>query len=268
VGIFSFAPARHAAAEFLSIFRVKSFEAVPIDDEQQARLESFSQIIESGDVLEPEFLREPSDPVAVDSVAEASEIAGFEVRTLPDLPEGVELVKMEVATGPHMRFEVDREVAAAALALAGITDVTLPAMETLTLEADIPSVVYQEYTVGGQEFQIVQSPDPTVILPSGVPPRVLGEAYLQFLGLPAENAASLAGQIDWTSTFVLPMPAGEASSTEVEVNGASALLLRSKAGPYDRRQALLLWQDDGVVYAAGGSGMANSLLVRAAEALE
>ncbi len=266
--VFSFAPAREVAADFLSIFRVQSFEVVPVDETQQDRLDSFAAIIDEGGLLEPEFLREPSEPVSVEGPAEASDLAGFDVRVLTDLPEDVSLVKMEVATGPHMRFEADRQTANAALVLAGITDVTLPDIDTFTLEADIRSVVVQEYTVEGESLTVVQSPDPLVELPPGVPPEVLGRAYLQFLGVPTDSASVLAAEIDWTSTFVLPMPEDDVSYHEVEVDGSPALLLRTRYQSGKRQESMLLWQKDGVVCAAGGTGIASSLLVRAAEALQ
>lgn len=263
----SFAPAREAAAQFLSIFRVESFAVVPVDDGYQGNLDSIDQMLESGVLGEPDYIREPSEPELVADSAAASERAGFQVLEIGDLMEDVEPRETYVATGPHMRYDVDRATAVLALAAAGIEDFELPALDSFTLEVDIPAIVTQEYEVDQQQATLIQAVNPTVQLPPGVPPQLLGEAFLRFLGLSDESAQRLAAEIDWTSTLVVPMPEAEARYWEVEVNGSPALLLRSKAGGYQSQPGMLMWQRDGMAYALAGAGMSNSLMVRAAESL-
>jgi len=77
---------------------------------------------------------------------------------------------------------------------------------------------------------------------------VLGEALLQFLGLTPLEAQRLAGQIDWTSTLLLPIPSTVATFQEMTVNGVSGIGLSS----LDGRINALVWQKNGTLYLLAG----------------
>ncbi|MFQ5343805.1 MAG: zf-HC2 domain-containing protein [Anaerolineae bacterium] len=268
VALFSFAPARHAAAQFLGIFRVRKFAVIPIDPAQVERLQSLEDSVDAGMLGEPTFLREPGDLQPVADAAEASALAGFGVRVPTGLPEGATLSRFGVATGPAMHYEVDRVVMQTLLAAAGASDVALPAIDNIAVDVDVPAMVEQEYRVGKERFSIIQLPSPTVALPAGVDPAVLGETLLQLLGMPGEDARRLAQSIDWTSTLVIPLPTNVGSFHEVEVDGVTGLLLEEKREnrPY-RRHRMVLWEREGIVYSISGENTDPTELLLVANSL-
>ena len=75
--IFSFAPARQVAADFLGLFRVRKFAVIPIDQAQQAKLEALAKQAESGQFGKPTQVREPGKPQPVADLAAASKAVGF-----------------------------------------------------------------------------------------------------------------------------------------------------------------------------------------------
>jgi len=268
VALLGLAPVRHAAAEFLSYFRVGDIRAVPITGARVEQLTAFEEMLDSGMLGEPQTLREATMPEAVAGTEAATDVAGFGVREIAGLPEGVELAETRAAIGPHVKVAIERDLLAVALGAAGVVDVDLPEVETITLDVDIPAMVEQRYWVGDAELQLIQLPSPVVTLSDGVSPDDLGEAYLQLLGLPPEEADRIAAGIDWTSTLVVPIPEDAARYRDVSVGGVPALLLQEMYSSAGQEQ-VLLWEDGGIVYALSSSGAASSasLLVRAAEAL-
>jgi hypothetical protein len=264
--VFSFAPARHAAAQLLSVFRVREFQVVTVNQTRSAKLQTLEGLMDGGVLGKPVFLRQPGEPQPVADLASASAAAGFHVRAPGDLPEGAVLKEFTVATGPDMRLVVERDMAAAALAMSGIDDVSLPPLERFDVEVDVPAVVAQVYDIEQSEVQVIQAPSPTVTVPSGVPLPALGEALLQLLGVPSEDARRLATEIDWTTTLVVPLPENVGRYRDVAVNGAPGLLLESlhHDAPGVR---MVLWQRDGIVYAVTGQQVTSSLLMQLATSL-
>jgi hypothetical protein len=77
-----------------------------------------------------------------------------------------------------------------------------------------------------------------------------------------EEAASFASNVDWTSTFVIPVPRYSSTNEEVQVDGVTGTLIKYRE---EGGQAyLLLWVKDGIVYALGGPGKGNDALQVAA----
>ncbi len=264
-----FAPARQAAADFLSIFRVRKFAVIPIDPGQAERLESLARSVESGGLARPSTVREPGSPQAVAGAAEASAIAGFPVRVPTAMPEGSVLREFSTASGPALHFEVDRPTMQALLSAAGVGEATLPAVETLVGDVDVPVMVTQEYTLGGLgRISIVQAPSPEVALSPEVDPTLLGQLGLQVLGLPAADARRMAEQIDWTSTLIIPLPTDIARSREVTVDGTTGLLLEaSSEGRPARRENALIWERDGILYSVTGLNVDPGILIQAGDSL-
>jgi len=81
----------------------------------------------------------------------------------------------------------------------------------------------------------------------------------------ASDAAQLASTVDWTTTFVIPIPRYGTQYREVAVDGVQGTLIQQDMGP-EYSSYLLLWVKDGIVYALSGTGnvekavkIANSL---------
>lgn len=267
--LFSFAPVRQAAADFLSIFRVRKFAVIPIDPDQAARLESLARSLESGGLSEPATVREPGAPQAVADAAEASAVAGFPVRVPVALPEGSALSEFSTVSGPALHFEVDRPTMQALLSAAGVEEATLPTVETMVGDVDVPVMVTQEYTIGGSgRISIVQVPSPEVSLSPEVDPTLLGQLGLQVLGLPPADARRVAEEIDWTSTLIIPLPTDVARSREITVDGTTGLLLEaSSQGRPLRQESVLIWERDGVLYGVSGLNVAPSILIQVGDSL-
>jgi hypothetical protein len=115
-------------------------------------------------------------------------------------------------------------------------------------------------------FELFQVPRPALDLPEGVDPAVLGSSLLQLFGIPQADAGRLARTIDWTSTLVLPVPAGAARFREVPVDGVVGVMVDSEERLPEREQAVL-WQKDGIVYGIAGRGVDLTELVRVADSL-
>ncbi len=264
--LFSFAPIRQAAAEFLGVFRVRKFAVIPVDPERVEQLGSLEGMV-AGLLNEPTILREPGEPQAVSDAAEASAAAGFQVRAPTALPEQAMRKFFELAAGPAMRIVVDRTQVELLLLAAGVES-NLPDVEVITLTMDFATVVAQEYQIGKGSLFIVQTPSPEATMVPDLDLTKLGEAMLQFLGMSPEDAQRLAQQIDWTTTLVIPMPTNVGQFREVTVDGVSGVLVEEVgAGSGDRGNALLLWQRDGIVYGAAGYRIEAELLLQIADSL-
>jgi hypothetical protein len=89
---------------------------------------------------------------------------------------------------------------------------------------------------------------------------LIGQAYLQLLGMSQEQAAHFANNVDWTTTFVIPIPTGSAHYSDVVVDGVPGTLIEQDNQSPDP-QYMLLWIKDGIVYALTGPGDANTALL-------
>ena len=186
------------------------------------------------------------------------------------LPDGATLTRLEAESGPALRFEGDRAVLEALLSAAGITDVTLPPLDKVTVDVDVPTAIMQEYRVEGsdQRLAITQIPSPQATLPEGVDPTALGEIALQLLGMAPADARSLAQTIDWTSTVVIPMPTDVGRSREVTVDGVTGVLLEeSPASGGHRVNRMVLWERDGIIYAVEGRSTSAETVLQVADSL-
>ena len=75
-------------------------------------------------------------------------------------------------------------------------------------------------------------------------------------GMDPEQAESFARDVDWTTTMVVPIPRYGVAYESVRVNGVTgALMVHERAGLY-----VLLWVEDGVVYALSGPGEGSGAL--------
>lgn len=267
--LFSFAPVRQATADFLSLFRVRKFAVIPIDQAQTQRLEEVAKLADSGVFGQPTFVREPGEPEIVADVAEAAARVGFPVRAPVSLSEGIAFSRISVAVGPAVHYEMDRATLQALLDAAQVQGVTLPEIEKVTVDVDVPMIVTQEYRLGAGTLQLIQVASPQVALPAGLDLDAFGAIALRFLGVPAADARRLAQTIDWTSTAVIPLPTDVARFREVTVDGSPGLLLEEvrKAGNRGSN-AVILWQRDDIIYALSGNNVDLKILLQVADSLQ
>ena len=268
--LFTIAPVREAAADFLSLFRIRKFAVIPLDQEQMDRLESLAREAE-GAFGEPQIVREEGPEQVVGGAAEASALAGYPVRSPGRLPEGTVLEKVSVQAGPAMHFEYNRDAVATILQAAGASTDGLPQTDNIAFDVDIANLVLQQYQIAANQLrfarlEFIQAPSPQVNLPEGIDPIALAKTGFLFLGMPAEDAERMANSIDWTSTLVIPLPTDAAKAREISVDGVTGLLLESaKSG---RQNNAILWERDGILYFLSGDNLDEKVLLDAADSLQ
>ena len=261
------------------MFRVEQIQVVEFDPDQLSdQLDAsskYSNLI--GDNVQVESLGEPQE---VGSTAEASALADFRVR-LPTKLEGEPL--LSVQPGGRATFNVDLELVNAVLNDMGHSDIQLPReLDGASVEITIPTTVVAEYgdcriersdnperaaTPPPRKLDnctvLTQMPSPTISAPPGLDMNEMGKAYLQLLGMEEAEAEQFASTVDWTTTFIVPIPRYGTEYMEVMVGDVSGTLVYSdEYNPF----YVLLWVEDGIVHALKGPGdyapaveIANSL---------
>jgi len=273
----AFPPVQAIANSFLKLFRVQQVQVVPVDTErlagemkQAARLEGlFSQSVE---------VEEGGEPIEVSSAEEASARLGMPVRLPAALQEKPEIF---VQPGGRVTFTVDLELMRAVMQEMGRSDIQLPdSLEGAVVKLEMPAGVVAMYGDCQMEERSMNDPDdpssvdfpdctsffqmpsPSIDAPPDLNVTQMGEIYLQVLGMTAEEAARFSSNVDWTSTFVIPVPRDSSEYQEVQVDGVTGTLIEYRE--YGERAFLLLWVKDGLVYALGGPGNADEALQIAA----
>ena len=263
---FAFPQVRAIAVDFLGLFRVEQVTVIPFN---QTNLRNYTN--SAGPRIEQMLsdstqFEEIGERKQVDTAAEASELAGLQVRLPSELGNPRSL---SVEPGGKASFSVDLPRVRTLLAEMGREDIALPDdLDNTTIVAKLPRSVAAQY--GDCELNydqarqeghdpddfnrywnlgckiLVQMPSPTVSAPPGLDIDQIGVAFLQLLGLSAEEAETFSQRIDWASTLVLPIPAN-ASSEEVMVDGVKGILVtEQRAGQY--APISIIWVKDGVLY--------------------
>src|SRR5262245_28565035 len=254
---------RAAAREFLDLFRVQRFAAVPVDPDRLARLDEKGMNLKT--ILGPqlEVLEPPVEPQAVATAQEASSLAGLQVRQPKLLPQKVTAAGVAVGRPGAFRVRLDVEKLRSLADALGVASADVPsAWDGASVEVHVPPVVILKYARSDGEFVLLQSRGPEVALPEGVDLARLGELGLQLSGMSATEARLFAHTIDWRSTLLVPIPAAGGNFKEVDVRGRKGLMVTSrgttKAADGSTRpgrwRSVLLWAGDDRVFAASGPG--------------
>lgn len=264
--VFTLPPTRALAQDFLNLFRVKKFAAIAIDPARMKQLDNLQLDTEQLLADNVQVLQEPGKPIKVASAQEAGERAGFTVAVPSVLPKNASVEAFVQGEGAGV-ITADTQKLQELLDLVGITDVQVPAqLDGAKITVRKPAAVMLEYKVKNGSFSLMQSPSPEVELPPGVELKQLGEIGLRVLGLSADEARDFANKVDWSSTFLIPIPANAAEVRQVTVNGADGLMLtsngtaRNMKNPTVRGNAVILWANNGMVYAMEGKTNAVDLL--------
>jgi anti-sigma factor RsiW len=273
----AFPSVRAVANSFLRLFRVEQVQVVPVDTErlagemrQSTRLEGlFSENVQ---------VEQGGERQEVSSAEEASARLGMPVR-LPGALEGER--RLFIQPGGKITFTLDLELMRAVMQEMNRADISLPdSLDGAVIKLEVPSGVVALYGDCRMDERPMNDPDspsetdipdctsffqipsPSVDAPPDLNVTQMGEIYLQVLGMTAEEAARFSSNVDWTSTFVIPVPRYGADYKEVQVDGVTGTLIEHfEEG---QRAYLLLWVKDGVVYALGGPGKADDALQIAA----
>ena len=278
--ILAFPSTRALAGELLNLFRVQRVTVVQVDFTGLEQLDD-----ESGPDISQLFADsvtisdEPGQAVNVPTVDEASQLAGFNVRT----PQAMTPSRISVMDGASFSLKIDRDKAQALLDEAGRGDLVLPKeVDGADVSVTIPSSVSIAYgtcpepsseseaererqremeTSGPREelyadcIIFAQIPSPEVSAPASLDLARLAQIGLEFTGMSPEEAAEFTSTVDWTSTLVVPIPQDAASYEQVPVDGVTgALIERTIEDGDDAPRFALFWVKDGIIYTIGGLG--------------
>lgn len=270
---FSFAPVRAWAAQFLGLFRVEQITLLPVDISRLENVNGDSSLIDQLSTVMADsikFTKEPGDLKTASSLAEASQLAGFNVRGV----EGLQAAKIEVQDSAAFEFTLNRELAQSVIDAAGRTDLKLPeSIDGAKISADIPASAFitigdcpsaekaREMPLGGARRSmncttVLQIPSPTITTPPDLDIQQLALIGLQMTGMTSEEASQFSRNIDWSSTLVIPIPSRGAKFEQINVDGVSGNLITDTQSP--QPTYTILWVKDGVVYAVSGFGPAES----------
>ena len=272
----AFPPVQAIANSFLGLFRVQKLAIVDINPgDLPSQLGSSSQLEAFlSDVVQVEELGEAQ---SAGDAAEASQLAGVQVR-LPAQMEGERILKVQ--PGAHLSFAVDLPRIQAILDEIGRGDIRLPqeldgAMVSVDVspsvaalygdcQADLERASQEARRQGldpdSQEIPrlpncttLLQMPSPEVNAPPGLNVAQVGEAYLQLLGMTPEEAQAFSQTIDWTTTFVVPIPRYGTATQTVSVDGVEGAFIQQRMKDH-ADQYLLMWVKGGMLYALTGPG--------------
>ena len=285
--VFSVPATRAFASQLLSLFRVQQVVVVPVDYTGMQQLtgnstlgKQLSQLASSSITAE----QTPGAPVAVTDVAQANQLAGFNVR----LPQGMTPSSISVEKASSFSLKVDRAKAQALLNEAGRPDLVLPtSIDGAEITINIPAGVSAAYGTCPQPGEndnssalgmngsaarkyadcviLAEIPSPTVSAPDNVDIGQLAQIGLEFTGMTSDQASAFTKTVNWTSTLVIPIPKNAATYQQVTVDGVTGTLIQRPAD--DAPQYVLIWVKNGIVYAISSLGsnsrqaiqMANSM---------
>jgi hypothetical protein len=269
---FALEPVRAAAREFLDLFRVKHFAAVPVDPERLARLAHGGLDLKSLVGEQVQVVVAPQEPEVVGSPEAGALEAGITAALPRALPARTELVETRLSRAAAFRVQLDAGKLQALAEAAGADEIEIPAFwNGATIDVEVPPVVAVRYArtveVGDgrppreEGFVLLQSAIPQVELPEGFDLSTLGRLGLRLAGMSAPEALAFSRTIDWRATLLVPVPVQGGTFREVEVSGHKGLLVivePPKGGPADvsgrrpRAHAMLLWSTDDKVFALQG----------------
>jgi hypothetical protein len=266
---FSLEPVRAAAREFLDLFRVKRFAAVPVDPQRLERLAKGGLDFKSLVADQVQVLVAPQEPVEVASPEAGAVEAGIVAHLPAVLPRGAELAETKLVRPGSFRVQVDTSKLEALALAAGADEIEIPGWwNVATVDVEAPPVLSVRYArtieregqpPREESFVLSQSAAPHVDLPEGFDPAVLGRLALRLAGMGAEDALAFSRSIDWRATLLVPVPVQGGSFREVEVSGQPGLLVTvqppphaAPAGSAGRARSLVLWSAEGQVFALQG----------------
>jgi hypothetical protein len=233
-----------AAADWLPIFRTERVAPVTLTEGDLVALPDLSAYGDLEVSAEPQ-LRQVADAAA------AQKATGLAVPHVADLPRGVTGdATFRVGDRAEAVFTFSADKAARTAAAAGGTAAPVPAgLDGSRFRIIAGPGVAELWSEGrGVPALVVARAVAPTVSSSGVPFATARDYLLALPGLPQDLAAQLKALSDGT-TLPLPVPAGRLTTSQADVGGVPATVLTTR----DETMALVVWVDDGVATAVGGS---------------
>jgi len=262
--LFSFAPVRALAGDFLKVFRVQNVEVIPVDVDQIEAMENNPEFKGLMDQFEPqlEVISEESEAQPVSSLAEAAGQVDFSVAEITALPSDLSNAPSRIMVEDEMiaHLNLDKDLLQAVFDAAEI-EVALPdSLDEAPLVITKPDSVIQEWREGEKVvLGFMQLPAPSIEYPDDLDLDAFGVAGLQLLGMSKAEAVALGATIDWANTLILPIPSdANVMVSEISVNGDKGFLFTSE-DPGDDGVGLM-WQRNGTTYMIEGDYTPDEIL--------
>ena len=253
---------RASVSDFLSLFRVANFVAVPVEPGRLDRLEA--KELEIGKLIGEnlEVLVDPGPPVPFASLEEAATAAGMPIAVPQWLPQDTSILETTVMGERVVRITANALRLQQVMEALGITDLSVPpALDGQVVSVRVPPVVMVRYEHGNRRSRLFQARAPQVTLPTSVDLASLGEIGLRILGLPAADARQFARAIDWHSTLLLPIPPAS-SFNQVSINGRPGIMLEHQP-PNQSPTTVVLWSTADRVFALASIAQREQVLAMA-----
>ena len=266
---FTLDPVRAAAREFLDLFRVKRFAAVPVDPARLEKLSKGGLDFKSLVADQVQVVVAPGKPDIVDSPEAGAAEAGIVAQLPSVLPQRAELDETAVGRPGSFRVQIDTTKLEALALAASADEIEIPAWwNGVTIDVETPPVLALRYArtvelgdgrpAREDTFVLLQSAIPEVELPEGFDLAILGRLGLRLAGMSAEEALGFSRTIDWRATLLVPVPIQGGTFREVEVSGHRGLLVtirppKAPGGePSPRPHALVTWSTADKMFAIQG----------------
>jgi hypothetical protein len=280
-------PVRGLAAQFLAVFRVEDVQPITIDQLSQPLpdLRQLGDMSPSPRDIRPQLTR-------VANLAAVSSQVGFTVAIPSQLPSGLpsQPSAVGVTNGASVNFTFRKQKAQQYLSSSGHGNVVLPdKFDGATLHLQVyPAAAIAFLSAGASVDELQQAataarasgkPEASVVNAllngngllmmetkspeldvSGVSADEL-RSFLLSLPLPESTKVQLQAIGDWKST--LPIPAMPGSSLhKVSINGAPGVAGKNGSA------TMVLWVNNGIVYAAAGPKLDEHTLISVAQSVK
>jgi hypothetical protein len=253
---------RASVSDFLSLFRVANFVAVPVEPGRLDRLEA--KELEIGKLIGEnlEVLVDPGPPVPFASLDEASTAAGMPIAVPQWLPADTTILETTVTGERVVRITANALRLQQVMDALGITDLSVPpALDGQVVNVRVPPVVMVRYEHGNRRSRLFQARAPQVTLPASVDLATLGEIGLRILGLSPADARHFSRAIDWHSTLLVPIPP-VSSFSQVTINGRPGIMLHHQP-PNQSPTLVVLWSTADRVFALASIAQQEQVIAMA-----
>lgn len=266
-----FAPARSWTQRVLAMLRVEKVTVVPLDLKFDKNSDT-QQLVRKVISDEVTVTLSAGKPQLVGDASQATQMAGFPVRTFTDMKE---VPKIGVVGEQSYVMKLDQSRLQEIVDSIGKSELQVPdSINGQMIAVHIPKSVFLRYgncpekhtgskaTAESQSkpadtsncIMFAEVPSPVVSVPPELNVGQLYQIALQAGGMSPEEAQAFASKVDWKSTLVVPIPRQASSYSEEQVDGVTGNLIMGKGSREQRPEYTLIWIKNGIIYSIHGSG--------------
>lgn len=278
------APARSLGQRVLAMLRIEKVAVVPVDFNLSPgpNTQALVRQVISSDIT---VTLSPGKPQTAANAAQASTMAGFQVRISPTGPNGEGAPRIGVLGEQSYVMTLDQSRLQGILDSLGRNNLQLPAsINGQTIAVHIPKMALIRYgACPSQRHQdpgsaeepapganaqsgcttLIEAPSPIVSVPPDLNVNQLVEVGLEAAGMSPAQASSVSHSIDWKSTLAVPIPTRVSSYVKESVDGVEGDLILSNGARGRPAEYELIWVKNGVIYSIHGYGDSNRALALA-----